>query len=210
MAIVYPLDVPLQEFSEVDVESVDINSLQTATFTGKERVQEFEGDYWVVNIRYRNLDQTLGRQMSAFIRSLRGSLGTFIVRFPGYTVPRGRAAGQPVSPLVDGNGQAGKRELKIKGASPDIEEWLLAGDIIQVGPPSRPHWHEVLTDVNTDGTGKATIDVWPSIRNAIDNDPVVLNNPLGLCRLVSSNAIPIRPPVLYDLTINARESTGDT
>ena len=209
MAVEYPVDIPLEEFSSVEVEPVDINQVRPATFTGVDRVQSFEGDYWKINLRYQNLDVALGREVMAFVMSLRKSVGTFVVSFPGYGSPLGNARNTAVTPLVDGGGQAGNRVLNIKNATPDVQDWLLAGDIIQVGPDTRPHWHTVLTDVDTDSSGKASIDIWPAARSTvIDNDTLVLNNPRGLCRIVSSQRIPIRPPVLYDISIACREVTS--
>ncbi|MGI9491869.1 MAG: hypothetical protein ACR2QF_05640 [Geminicoccaceae bacterium] len=209
MAVIYPLDVPLEEFSQVEVEGVDVNTLQIATFTGQERPQEFEGDYWNVTLQYDNLNDRLGRQLSAFVKSLRKSVGTFVVRFPGYGQPFGAAKDIPSSPLVDGDGQAGNRVLNIKSAPVSVADWLLAGDIIQVGPDTRPHWHEVLNDVTTAADGKATIDIWPALRKTtINNDVIVTSEPRGLCRLKDSVRIPITYPVLYSITLDCREATG--
>ncbi len=209
MTITYPLDIPVTLASEVDVEMVDVNGLQVATFTGRDRVQEFEGDYWRMSVTFNNLGIEEGRRLHGFVGSLRKSVGTFVIPFPGYGTPQGAAKDNPSTPLVDGNGQAGNQVLNIKSATPDIVDWLRSGDIVQVGPAKRPHWHLVLTDTSTDSSGNATLDVWPRIRTGtINNDPVLLENPLGLCRLVDAPTIPIRFPVLYSYTFTAREVTG--
>lgn len=209
MAIVFPLDIPLEEFSAVTVERFDISSLQVSTFTGQERVQEFEGDWWTVELTYNNLNEALGRQVSAFGSALRGSAGTFVVRYPGYGDSLGEARNNPSSPLVDGDGQAGNRTLNLKSAPASLTDWFRAGDIIQVGPDTRPHWHEILRDVDVSATGTATVDIWPALRNGTsNNDPIVTRFPKGLCRLTQRFRVPIRPPVLYNITFNARESTG--
>lgn len=207
MSITYPLDVPLEEFSEVEVQGVDINNLQVSTFTGEDRVQEFDGDYWRINLRYRNLPAELFRPVSAFVMALRKSVGTFVVSFPGYSQPRGNARNEPVTPLVDGNDQAGNRTLQVKNTTPSVSDWLLSGDIIQVGPDTRPRWHMVLADVDTAADGTASIDVWPSLRRETTNDDtIVLDNPKGICRLTGNVAMPIRPPVLVDLSLECREA----
>jgi hypothetical protein len=209
MTIAYPLDVPLEEFSEVTVDRININALQIATFTGKEKVQQFEGDWWVVSLSYRNLPENLGRRVSAFGSALRGSAGTFVVKFPGYVDSLGAASTTPSSPLVNGAGQAGNRVLNIKSAPADLTDWLRSGDILQVGPDTRPHWHEVLSDVDVAGDGTAAIDVWPAIRSGtINNDPIVTLYPKGLCRLTERFEVSITRPALYSLTFNARESTS--
>jgi hypothetical protein len=207
LTITYPLDIPLEEFSEVEIARADTTSIQRSTFSGKDRVQEFEGDWWVLTLSYRNLSEQLGRELSAFGTALRGPLGTFVVRYPGYSVSLGTAGTVSSAPLVNGAGQAGSRVLSVKSAPADQVDWLKAGDIIQVGPDTRPHWHEVLADVDTGGSGLASIDVWPAIRqDVINNDPIVTANPKCLCRLTTSFAAGLRAPILYDITFEARES----
>lgn len=206
----YPVDVPIDFIDEIEVEKVDVASLQVATFTGRDRPQEFEGDYWRMEMRYSNIGPEEGREMSAFIASLRGPIGTFVIPFPGYGSPRGAAATNLSSPLVNGAGQAGNRVLNVKNAPISLTSWLLPGDIMQVGPETRPHWHEVLEAVDTDENGLASVPIWPAVRNdAAANDPITLENPLCLMRMTSSVKYPIRPPVLYGFTITAREKTGD-
>lgn len=210
MAIVFPVDVPLEEFADVDVRQINVNSIQVATFTGQDRIQEFEGDWWALTMSYRNLGPALGRQVSGFLASLRGTLGTFVVRYPGYGNSFGLARENPSSPLVAGGGQASNRVLNIKSAPPSLTGWLRTGDIIQVGPDTRPHWHEVLQDVDTAADGTATLEIWPSLRiTTTDNDPIVTFEPKGLCRLTQTPTKAVRPPVITSVTINAREVTGD-
>lgn len=207
MTIRFPVDVPLQEFSGLEVEAVNVNSLQSSTFTGKDRVQEFDGDYWRLRMTYRDLGREDGRKVAAFVHSLRTSAGTFVVRFPGYGKPVGLAATIISSPLVDGGAQGGNRELKIKSAPPSIDGWLLAGDIIQVGPDNRPHWHTILADVDTAADGTATLDIWPSVRaDVVNNDLIITDDPRGLCRLITAPSISISHPVIHSLQLECREA----
>lgn len=209
MAITYPLDVPLEEFAQVDVEPVDVNALQISTFTGQERLQTFEGDYWKVTLRYRDLDRDLGRPVQGFVQALRKSFGTFVVRYPGYGTSRGQAATVLSSPLVNGDGQAGNRVLNVKSAPASVSNWLVVGDVIQVGPDTRPHWHTVLSDVTTDSSGNATIDIWPAVRNTtVNNDIIVTETPRGLCRLLDTVNTRITTPTIYGLELQCREVTS--
>ena len=207
MTITYPLDVPLEEFSEASVTAVDASSIQVSEFTLKDRVQRFDGDYWLIDITYRNLNEENARKLSAFVRSLRTSVGTFIIKKPGYGAPFGAASTVLSSPLVDGDSQTGSRQLTVKNAPVSTADWLLAGDILQVGPDNRPHWHEVLSDVTTDAQGKATIDVWPSIRaGTVNNDVIILDEPRCLCRLVDAPEFRFTPPILTTFSMTAREA----
>ena len=61
------------------------------------------------------------------------------------------------------------------------------GDYLQIGQ----RLHMVISqDVDSDDQGSATINIWPSIREAPnDGDPIILNNPTGLFRLKSKQAL---------------------
>lgn len=210
MTITFPRDVPFEEFATLDVTPRNLSSVQVSEFTGQDRPQIFEGDWWELSMTYQNLPPDIGRQVDAFIKSLRGPLGTFVVRYPGYTNSSGAAATNPSSPTVDGDNQAGNRDILIKNAPLSQPDWLVAGDIIQVGPDTRPHWHSVLDDVDTAADGTATICVWPAIRNGTsNNDPVTTFQPKGLCRLVADPTTAVRRPVLRTVTLDVREVTGD-
>lgn len=209
MAVIYPLDVPLEEFSEVDIEAISIASVQESTFTAQDRVQVFEGDYWSVLLRYRDLDRILAQQVNAFVWSLRQAEGTFILSFPGYAEPLGRASIIPSTPLVDGAGQPGRRQISIKNAPVSVEGWLDPGDIIQIGPDTRPHWHAVQTGVDVDATGRAVIDIWPAVRkDVVNNDIIITSSPKCLFRLKDAPLNRITPPVIHSLALSCREVTG--
>jgi hypothetical protein len=60
---------------------------------------------------------------------------------------------------------------------------LLPGDKFQVGY----RLYRVCEAVNSDESGNATIQVWPSLRETPDNGtPLILVNPVGLFRLASN------------------------
>jgi hypothetical protein len=97
---------------------------------------------------------------------------------------------QPIAdtygPFVDGAGQTGG-ELVIDGASPSESSYLKAGDYIQIGTGSSTNLYKVLSDVSTNESGQATIDIWPNLRSSpADNAPVVVANTVGRFRLKES------------------------
>lgn len=207
MAISFPLDLPLQDIAEFEVTSKNSSTLQASPFTGRVRVQEYIGDWWEVTFRYRNLNRELAQEVIGFMDALRGPVGTFLAEFPGYRQSRGTAALIASSPSVNGSGQAGKPELVVQSAPSSQSGWLLAGDIIQVGPSSRAHWHRVTQDVDTDASGNATIDLWPYVREGtIGGDPVGLTSPRCLFRLTDSTSVSLSSPVIHDFDIVAREA----
>lgn len=207
MAISYPIDLPLNDVAEISVTARNASTFLTSPFTGRGRVQEFEGDWWEATLVYRSIDRPLAQPVIGALDSLRGPVGTFVLPFPGYNAPRGTAATVPSSPIVNGSGQAGSAELAVASAPLSQTGWLLTGDIIQVGPAERPHWHRVLTDTDTNGSGQATIDVWPRIREGtINTDPVSFSSPLCLFRLVGQVSTNITSPVIHGFDVICREA----
>lgn len=79
------------------------------------------------------------------------------------------------TPLVNGINQSGS-SLIIDGASTNITNWLRRGDLIQV--PGCAVVFDVAADVNTDGSGNATIPISPPIfagQSPADNASVEIN-----------------------------------
>jgi len=207
MTITFPLDVPLDAVQEVSFDLRHASNHTRSPYTYRGTGQEFEGDMWTLTLGYRGLNRTLAQPVLAFKDALRGPVGTFVAPFPGYTLPLGAAKNTASSPTVDGSGQAGSATLAIKNAPVSTTGWLVEGDIIQVGPASRPHWHRVLAEVDTDGSGKASIDVAPRLRDGTsDNDLISYTRPLCLFRLVEFAPVGLRKPVLHSFDLVCEEA----
>ena len=110
-------------------------------------------------------------------------------------------------PYVNGASQTGG-SLVIDGASPDETGYLLAGDYIQLGTNGSSRLHKVLTNVNTDSSGNATLDIWPHIRVApADNATVTVSSAKGLFRLSSNEqAWSVNEAAIYGITFSAMEA----
>jgi hypothetical protein len=117
-----------------------------------------------------NRDQMANWQ--AFLMELEGSVNTFYGFDPDGRTPRGVAALNPGTPLVNGAGQTGS-SLVIDGAPANVTGWLLPGDYITVSE----QMVMVTAPVNTDGSGNATINFKPALRTSpTDNAPVTVQN----------------------------------
>ncbi len=206
MTISYPIDLPSTPPTSVEVGERNANRFETSPFTGRGTLQQFEGEWWTLRLTYNRLRRSLAQPILSFGSKLRKSYGTFVIPFPGYDEPLGTASTVGSSPSVDGNDQAGSDSLNIKSGPASESGWLLEGDIIQVGPASRPHWHRVLEDVDTDASGNATIEVWPLIRErTIDGDLVSTSSPLCIFRVTDVINTQIERPVLHTVDFQCRE-----
>lgn len=110
-------------------------------------------------------------------------------------------------PFVNGAGQTGN-SLIIDGASPDETGYLLPGDYIQLGSGATATLHKVLTQVDTDSSGNATVDIWPSIRTApADNATVTVANTVGRWRLSGNESSwSINEASIYGISFSAMEA----
>lgn len=89
-------------------------------------------------------------------------------------------------PFVNGVNQLGG-SLIINGCSPSVTGFFLPGDYIQLGAGATARLHKVLTQVNTDDSGNATLDIWPNLVTApVDGSDVVVQNTVGRFRLASN------------------------
>jgi hypothetical protein len=187
---------------QIELRKRNTNAVSRSPFTGTTQVQSWPGaDWWEADITLPQMVQGHKAVWSAFFGELRGALNVFYLGDPLHRHPAGDPQG---TPLVSGVNVAMSTNLNTKGWKPNTFRLLLPGDYLQIGT----HLHEVLDTVNSDGSGNATIVIWPSIREATtDGEAIILNNPQGLFRLTTdSNSILTTETRLSSLSFNAIEA----
>ena len=205
MSITYPLDSPTQfGVSALSWGPMTNTARAKAPWTFEDIVQVFAGEMWVGELTIALQTEADGRALAAWITSLKGTRGTFKLGDPAALAPLGSAADAPGTPVINGAGQTGN-QLMISGLPAGAADYLLAGDMLQVGafPISAPvnaHLHMVLNDVDADGGGLATLDIYPTLRESPTNgSAVVLVNPQGVFALAQPfTPWQVRPRLLYD------------
>ena len=83
-----------------------------------------------------------------------------------------------------------------------------AGDYIQLGSGASAKFHKVLEDTDTDGSGNATLTIFPDLRSSpADDATVVVTNAKGVFRL-SDNLINwnVDEASVYGITFGCAES----
>lgn len=204
MTITYPLDFPTTfGVSDAVVDLVRAVAVSESPFTFAQQVQEHQGEAWEIQASLNLLNREQAEEYNAFITKLHGRLGTFTMAIPGSETPRGVATGTPV---VKGADQTGNT-LITDGWTPDTTNILRAGDYIQIGTGSSTKLHRVLDDVNSDGSGNATLCIAPKIKTAYsDNATIIVSSAKGLFRLKSnSNPVTISSPNRHTISFAARE-----
>ena len=129
---------------------------------------------------------------SAWLTSLRGQFGTFLLGNPFRNSPRGTATSATVT------GLAGARTVSVS-----MTGTLKAGDYFQLGTGTSSRLYKVLEDAS----GSGTIEIWPSLRAAASGTSMDLTSPVGAFRL-SSNEVSwsVNNLAVYGITFGAVEA----
>lgn len=183
MAIIYPYAMPdVLAAKECLWTEVDVSVGVMSRFTGSTQEQAMEGQWWECDITLPAMYDRNARPWSAWFSAMKGRVGTTLYCDPRYEVPAGDGGGAPV---VFGADQTGDI-LEITGAPINKTAWLKANDRFHLGSGLGTRLHKVVSDVATDGSGRATMDIWPRLRESpADAAPITINMPSGLFRLVS-------------------------
>jgi len=173
-------------------------------FTGQQQVYKHPGQWWEMEVSMPPMRRADAEAVAAFLIKLNGSYGTFLLGDPANTTPRGIGTG---SPLVKGAGQTGDT-LLTDGWTAGVTGILRAGDWIQLGAASTSRLHKVLDDVNSDGSGNATLTIWPNLRSSpADNAVITVNSAQGRWRLASNDTgYSIETGRLYGITFACVEA----
>jgi len=163
----------------IDFTLQDIVASVDNPFTGAQQFQDWQTSFIEASVSMPPLTAKQAPAWIAFLMSLRGSLNVFQLGDPLRTAPQGSGAG---SPAVNGANQTGY-SLLTKGWTASAAGVLLPGDWLQIGY----RLYSNLAIVNADGSGGATLSIWPQLRESpADSDAIILNNTKGLFRLAAN------------------------
>ncbi len=203
----YPLNLPNTNITRIRMVARDLVGVATSPFTGTQQVYRHQGQYWEADITLPPMKREDADAWTSFLLRLRGQYGTFLMGDPNAEIPRGSASSTAGTPVVNGGSQTGD-ELDIDGLPASVNGYLKAGDYIQLGSGSTATLHKVLEDVDTNGSGQATLNLWPKVRTApTDNATVVVSSAKGQFRLNSNETTwDIDKASIYGITFGAVEA----
>lgn len=205
MAVIYPLALPTHTgIRGVEIRAVNAVAYSRSPFTFAGQAHAYPGQMWQADITLPPMRRVDAERWVAWLVSLRGQFGTFLLGDPSCSTPQGSAGG---TPLVNGAAQIGNL-INIDGCTPSQTGWLKAGDYVQFGSGSSSSLHKVLEDVNSDASGNVTLEIWPSVRTApADNSTVVTSNAQGVFRLSSNEqSWSVNEASIYGMTFGAVEA----
>lgn len=142
--------------------------------SGKGQFRSFGnvGRVWQETYSAINMLTTTGRAFIEQINRSRREKLLWDIQNPHWTTNYGTGGG---TPQVDGGSQSGST-LNIKSATPNITNWLRAGDIFKI--TGFAIIFDVKANANTDGAGKTALQISPPIfmgQSPANNTAITIN-----------------------------------
>ena len=169
MAISYPLNTPTNiGIANITLMAENAVAISQSPFTFQQQVVAHPGQRWAASISLPPMKRQDAESWVAFLLSLYGQVGTFLLSDPNCPAPRGTAT----SATLTGSAGSTSPTITMTGT-------LLAGDYISLGSGATSRLHKVVQDRS--GTG--TIEIWPALRESVTDAAVDLTEAKGRFRL---------------------------
>lgn len=169
--------------------------------SGDMQTLSLPGARWVANYSLVTRKREDMAEITAFLSALNGMAGRFYGYDPAATTPRGIGTGTPLS---NGADQTGK-SLETDGWTPSQTGILKAGDYFEVNDELKM----VTADCNSDGSGFATVEFTPALRDTVaDNSVITVTSPKCIMRLESDDQSrwDVSESGFYDISFSAVET----
>jgi hypothetical protein len=205
MAITFPLSLPATPgFSRLTFKPFVVAGGSPSTFTKQQQSYLYPGEGWALSATLPPMKRLLVEPWICFLLALRGKSGSFLFGSSTWATPQGIATG---TPLVRGAGQIGT-VLLTDGWTASQTGILKAGDMIQLGTGTTQRIYKSLLDVNSDGSGIASIDLFPRLRESpADNAAVTISSCKGAFRLANNQPTwDIDTACIYGIGFEAEEA----
>ena len=204
MTITYPLAIPSSPYAQKSSFRMnEVVAVSESPFSLSQQAQDFTGQRWEADIQMPPMRRQKAELWLAFFSKLKGRYGTFLMGdFDGQRA-MGTALG---TPLVNGAGQTGG-SLATKGWTANKTGLLLPGDYIMTGSGSTSRLYKCQDQVDSDGSGHATINIWPNLRySPADSASIYTSGCVTQFRLVSNLQWSADEVSTYGISFSATEA----
>jgi hypothetical protein len=169
MAITYPVNTPTNiGIANITLMAENAVAISQSPFTFQQQVVAHPGQRWAASISLPPMKRQDAESWVAFLLSLYGQVGTFLLSDPNCPAPRGTAT----SATLTGTAGSTSPTITMTGT-------LLAGDYISLGSGATARLHKVVQD----RSGNGTIEIWPALRSSVTDAAVDLTEAKGRFRL---------------------------
>ena len=169
MAISYPVNTPTNiGIANITLSAENAVAISQSPFTFQQQVVAHPGQRWAASISLPPMKRQDAEAWVAFLLSLYGQVGTFLLSDPNCPAPRGTAT----SATLTGTAGSTSPTITMTGT-------LLAGDYISLGSGSSARLHKVVQD----RSGNGVVEIWPALRSSYTDAAVDLTEAKGRFRL---------------------------
>ena len=192
MAINYPLALPtVTGVRSIELQATNAVAVSRSPFTFASQVHAYSGQMWSASLTLPPMKLAEARQWTAWLTSLRGQYGTFLLGDTSYSQTSGTATSATVT------GSAGDNTITVT-----MTGTILAGDMIQIGTGADATLHKVLVDQG----GSGALEIWPALRKDRTSAALTLTNAQGVFRLASNDvAWSVDEASIYGISFSAVE-----
>lgn len=171
--------------------------ISVSPHTGQQIAVINAADLWYIEVEFEPLTRLEAAPLHGFFDSLNGREGTFLFGDTLQAVPLGSPSG---TMRVKGAGQVGN-VLAMDGG-PNSTLIFKAGDFFQLDNCL----YRVRTDTTTNGSGEASIEVGPHLRNHANDTVLNYTAPKGIFRLAEPPQDEAGPDHFYYISFSAMEA----
>jgi len=191
----YPISLPASPGIVTNtIRKLTVVARTTSPFSLAVQTQVWPGQMWLSDLVLPRMTRANGEAWASAFASLNGAEGSLLIGDTANKTPRGVATGTPV---VNGASQSGYN-LNTRGWSNSITGILKAGDWVQLGTGATARLYKNIFDVNSGGTGLATLTLWPSLRSSpADGEALTLAPARGKFCIVKEPEYSIGPDHVY-------------
>jgi len=192
MAISYPLSLPTNiGMASIELRARNAVAVSSSPFTYKQTVHAYDGQMWEADVTLPPMNRDDAEAWIAFLMSLKGRYGSFLLYDPSARSVRGTATSATIS------GSAGDDTVTVS-----MTGTLKAGDYIQLGSASDATLHKVLADQS----GSGNLEIWPKLRKDRSSVSATLTDASGVFRLSSNEtAWSVNDASFYGISFGAME-----
>jgi hypothetical protein len=178
----------------------NVVAMSRSPFTGQQQIYNWQSSWLEASLSYQPMTNVQFQPWGGFLMGMQGIANIFQFGDPNMLKPMGSGSG---SPLVDGANQTGY-SLATRGWTAFAAGVLLPGDWLQIGY----RLYRNVGVVNADGSGHATLTIWPNIRESpLDGTVITLNNTQGVFRLKKNTpGWSVKPGPIYSVTFEITDA----